>query len=244
MESWGFPSASQKEDDMKRSLVIGTVLGAGVVLAAMQSFSLAFSQPEGKKPAAPDAMQETWMKLAEKNEHHAGFKILEGTWSAVVKHWDDPSQPAHEAKGTMVNTLLHDGRYVHHDFSGEMFGQPFNGSGLFAYDNATQKYQGTWIDSMSTGIAFSTGDYDAAAKTYTLTSDCTLPGTGVAKQREVIVIADNDHHTMTMYLTMAGQPEIKMMEIAYTRSGPVETMKHKGDEAVKTIKGKLTPGGK
>lgn len=117
----------------------------------------------------------------------------------------------------MVNTLIHDGRFVHHEFKGEFMGMAFTGSGTMGYNNATQKYEGTWCDNMSTGIMFSTGTYDEKTKTYTTTGEFDMPGMGKVKQRDVVTIIDNNKHTMVMYHQMGAEKEMKVMELTYTR---------------------------
>lgn len=230
---------------MKRSNLAGLLACAGLMVAGTLSVSSVLAQPTTKdlkkeatklvqptkdaKPADPKAaaptqpdpkaMEEAWMKLMEKNEHHERFKGMEGTWEAVVKHWMEPGAPAMEAKGSMVNTLIHDGRYVQHEFKGDMMGQPFTGSGTFGYNNATKQYEGTWIDNMGTGTMFMTGTYDEKTKTYTSTGEMDMgPGIGKVKMRDVVQIVDNDHHLQTMYHAFGGGPEAKVMEISYTRS--------------------------
>jgi len=226
---------------VKRSGIVALVACVGMFVGITQAFQPDTKQikkeaikavqptketkPVDAKPAAgaqpdPAAMQAAWEKAMAKNEHHERLKAFEGTWDAAIKTWMDPSQPPMESKGTMVSALIHDGRFVQHDYKGEFMGQAFTGSGTFGYNNVTQAYESTWCDNMSTAILFSTGKYDAPTKTFTSSGVFEMPGVGKVTQREVITVTDAEHHTMTMYHTMPGQPEAKVMEIAYTKAKP------------------------
>ena len=54
------------------------------------------------------------------------------------------------------------GRYQEGTYSGDMFGMPFEGRGMVAYDNATEEFVSTWIDNMGTGMMVTKGKYDEA----------------------------------------------------------------------------------
>ncbi|MBX3404886.1 MAG: DUF1579 domain-containing protein [Phycisphaeraceae bacterium] len=205
---------------------IAVTLAAGsALLIAAQPTERRQVQPSGAKPAAaeppmmsPEEMKSAWKEANRTNPNHERLKMIEGTWSAVVKHWMPGSDKAEESTGTMVNTLIHDGRFIHHDFKGTFDGEKFVGSGHFGFDNGSGKFQSTWIDSMSTGIMFSTGTYNESAREWTMTSEMYCPMMKCAvKHREVVKVLSRDKHVMTMYMTMPDQPEFKGMEITYTR---------------------------
>ena len=59
-------------------------------------------------------------------------------------------------------------RVMVEEVKSQMMGQPFTGHGMSGYDNVSDKYWATWIDSMSTGVMTSEGTCDAnMACTYT-----------------------------------------------------------------------------
>jgi hypothetical protein len=70
---------------------------------------------------------------------------------------------------------------------------------------------------MGTGILMMEGTYDPSAKTMTyLGEEEPIPGVKF-KMREVITYTDKDHHSLAFY-EVHGEAEVKVMEIAYTRS--------------------------
>lgn len=168
-----------------------------------------------------DEMMKVFQAMAAPVKQHEAFKEMVGTWQADVKHWMAPGTEPGTSTGTMTNTLIHGGRYVHHEFKGEFMGGVFTGSGDFGYNKATEKYEGTWMDSFGTAIMFMSGTYDEKTKTYTSTCEMDMPGPdgklAKLKQREVVKIEGPDKHVMEMYQSSGGQPEVKVMEITYTR---------------------------
>ena len=183
----------------------------------------------GGQPTAEDMqkMMTQMMELAKLNENHKLIADLNGNWTYTIKMWmsGDPSTKPEESKGTAVRKSMMDGRYSTLDVTGkmEMPGpdgkkkeMTFKGHGIEGYDNVKQKFVGSWIDNMGTGIMFSEGTYDPATKTFTYTSEYEpIPGMK-QKIREVIKMVDKDHHTMEWYEDRGGK-EVKTMEIAYTR---------------------------
>jgi hypothetical protein len=177
------------------------------------------------KPAAPSPedmkkMLEEMTKLTPEHERLKGFV---GTWTAEVKNWMNPmaTEPS-LSKGEMVNTLIHGGKFVHHEYKGEVEGMQFTGSGDWGYDKDLKRYEGTWMDNFDNMIMYSTGTYDAATSTYTSTAEFEMANpvdgqVAKVKQRETVKIEGPDKHVMLMYHQMPGAPETKVMEITYTR---------------------------
>lgn len=189
------------------------------------------AKPADAAQPGNDDMMKQMMEFGAPTKAHQGFKVMEGTWSATLKMWEAPNTEPTEAKGTMTNTLIHGGRYLHHEYKGDFMGMEFSGSGDFGFNKATGKYEGTWLDSFGTGIMVLSGSYDEATKTYTSTGEFDMPGPDgkmmKVKQRETVRIDGPDKHSMVMYHTAAGTPEMKIMEISYSRGGgkPTENAK-------------------
>jgi hypothetical protein len=100
---------------------------------------------------------------------------------------------------------------------GNMMDVGFLGVGTEGYDNAKKKYVASWIDNMGTGILLMEGTYDPAAKTMTYKGE-EEPMPGVKfNYRELIKYTDKDHRTLEYY-EVHGGAELKVMEIAYSRS--------------------------
>jgi hypothetical protein len=170
-------------------------------------------------------MMKQMMELSKLGENHKILATMAGTWSYNVKMWMAPGAPPMMSTGTGVRKAVMGGRYFTFEVAGKMQmpgadgklkDMEFQGMALEGYDNVKKKFIATWSDSMGTGIGLSEGSYDAATKTFTYIGDYEMmPGMKI-KFREVIKVADANHHTMEYYEDR-GAGEMKSMEIAYTR---------------------------
>jgi hypothetical protein len=196
---------------------------AGSPAAATSSAATSTGQPNQQE------MMKQMMEMAKLNENHKLLADLDGNWTYTIKFWmnPDPNAKPEESKGTAVRKSIMNGRFSTLDVTGkmEMPGpdgkkkeMTFVGHGIDGYDNAKQKFVGSWIDNMGTGIMFAQGTYDPATKTFTYNSEYeAVPGMKTPI-REVIKLTDNNHHTLEWYENRGGQ-EVKTMEITYTRAG-------------------------
>jgi hypothetical protein len=225
---------------MKTSLSLAILLGAALIAppsfaqettpSPASAMSPSAAQPAASgQPSAADMqkMMAQMMELAKLNENHKLLGSLAGTWTYNIKMWmnPDPNAPPQQSKGTAVRKPMMDGRYFVMDVSGKMQmpgpdgkmkDMQFKGSSIEGYDNVKKKFVATWIDNMGTGIEFSEGTYDPATKTFTYNLEME-PVPGMKTQvREVLKIADKDHHILEWYENRGGQ-EAKTMEINYTR---------------------------
>jgi hypothetical protein len=193
--------------------------------------TLSATQPTSAtgQPPNPQEMMKQMMEMSKLNENHKLLADMNGNWNYTIKFWmnPDPSAPPQQSKGTATRKSVMGGRYVVMDVSGKMQmpgedgkmkDMQFKGMGVEGYDNVKQKFVGSWIDNMGTGIQFSDGTYDPATKTLTYTSEIEMMPGMKTPVREVLKIADKDHMMLEWYETHGGQ-EKKTMEIAYTRVG-------------------------
>lgn len=182
------------------------------------------SQADEKKPNEKEMMA-MMMEMAKPGENHKQMQEMVGNWSYVVKWWMNPEGPPSESKGASVTRSVMDGRYFISEHQGKMqmpgpdgkiMDMEFKGMAIEGYDNAKKKFVSSWIDNMGTGIMNSEGTYDSATKTLTYYAEYEMMPGMKMKVRQVIQIADKDHHSMEFF-EMRGDKEVKTMEISYTR---------------------------
>jgi hypothetical protein len=192
-----------------------------VLLTCLCLIMLAVPASAADQPSAhpkdPQAMMETYKKLATPGAPHQQLASLAGRWTTTTKAWMEPNTPPMESTGACDYTVLLGGRYVQQACSGEMMGQPFTGIGVHGYDNVSQKYVTTWIDSMGTGIFVMDGTASPDGKTITLTGSHADPFEGVMTHRAIWTFVDAKTQTFEMYGEHGSGHETKMMEITYTR---------------------------
>lgn len=170
-------------------------------------------QPSAEENAAMEAM----MRAATPGDAHKQLAPFVGDFNVQVTMWMAPGAPPQTSKGTTHNTWALGKRWVEQRFTGTFNGMPFNGIGFTGYDNVKKAYVGTWMDSFSTSVMLSTGQREGDGK-YTFEGSMDDPMTGKpAPVKEVITVADNDHHTMEMWGPDPSGQMFRMMEIRYTR---------------------------
>ena len=172
---------------------------------------------KSEKQMDPQAMMETYKKLATPGEPHKLFASLAGSWTTKTKEWMEPDKPPMESTGSAEMKMLLDGRFLQQEFTGDMMGQRYSGVGISAYDNLRKRYVTMWIDSMGTGIFTMEGTASADGKTITLKGQHAELGGGQMTHRAVWKIVDSNTQTFDMYGTHEHGKEMKMMEITYTR---------------------------
>lgn len=181
-----------------------------LMMLSMQSFA----QDDA---AANDEMMKAWQESMTPGPMHKLLANRVGEWKAEVSMWMDPSQPPTVSDATTVCESVFDGRYFKATHTGMMMGMPFEGFELNGYDNVKKKFFNVWIDNMGTGMLTTEGTYDEATKILTLSGTMTDPMGNDMKVRELVKVVDNDNSTFQMYVEESGKPEMKMMEIKYTR---------------------------
>ena len=195
---------------------------AGLVMLGVLAHT---ATSQEKKPAAPGgagdaAEMEAMMKAAAPGEQHKMLAKLAGTFDAEIIMKQPADAPEMKAKGKEVSEMILGGRYLKADFSGEMMGMPFNGTGLSGYDNVKKKWISTWADSMSTGIMVSEGTADAGGKTINYNGEyaCPIENGKMKNFRQVVKIIDDDHHEFEMYMPGPDGKEMRGLYIKYTRA--------------------------
>ena len=177
------------------------------------SFSSITAQDEGNMN---DEAMKAWQEYMTPGPMHELLAKGVGEWKTEIKSWMDPNMPPSVTEGKSVCESILGGRYFQTVETSKFMDMPFEGHGLFGYDNATKKFFGTWIDNFGTGVMNTEGTYDEATKTFNYTGSGVGP-TGEYKVREISKYIDDDHSHFEMYMTEGEKPEMKTMEIEYTR---------------------------
>ncbi len=196
-------------------------------LACFMSTGIAFAEgekPAAEQPAAKPAMDPAQMEkmktLMAPGEAHKIFESLAGKWTYTSKMWMPGADKPEESAGTSENTVVYGGRFLKEDVKGTWMAQPFEGTGYVGYDNVREEYQSTWMDSMVTGIMWSSGKYDTATKTLSMsgTNSCPMTGKKNVPGRTEWKVVDATHNTFSMYSAGPDGKEMKMMEIEYQKA--------------------------
>ncbi len=206
---------------------LGTIMFLmGLIFAFATSFVAADEQmidpghemkDSGSMGPGQEVMMAKWKEFATPNENHKVLNAVVGSWEYTIKYWMAAGIPPEESTGTSESTWIMGGKFVQDKTSGVSMGQPFEGRGIYGYNNGTGKYTSYWFDSMGTGSMYSEGTYDADAKTISSSGTFFCPFRGVTNYRTVLTITDDNSHTYEMYMTEKDGTEFLAMKIDYMR---------------------------
>ncbi len=206
-------------------VALATTLLVSPAPAAEEKPNETKSSAQPADPMNDPAMMAQMMELTKLNQNHQLLGKLAGEWTYEVKMWMAPDAPPMTSKGTAERKPMMEGRYylMHVNGTMQMPGPDgkmkdfdFKGMSLEGYDNVQKKFVSAWIDNMGTGIIMFEGTYDPATDSYTYHSTSEMMPGMKTKVKEVIKVADKDHHTLEWYEERDGK-EVKTMEINYTR---------------------------
>ncbi|WP_166828008.1 DUF1579 domain-containing protein [Thalassoroseus pseudoceratinae] len=190
-----------------------------VALAVILSSSgTAWSQDKSEAAEGfdPAEMEKLFEEYATPGTEHKQFRRMVGDWKTkTTSYYPNPEKPT-VTEGSAKFRMILGGRFLQQRFQGEYEGKPYTGIGISGYDKATKKYVGSWMDTMGTGIMSTTGKYNEETHQMVESGTSHSP-LGQIEFRMVTDYQSDDAFTFTMFMTVPGMPEMKSMEIAYTR---------------------------
>ena len=180
--------------------------------------------PTGEKPPLPpgwtEADMQACIEAGTPGPNHAYLAESVGVWQGKCSSWMAPNTEPVSSECVSTITPMMEGRYIKCEIKGDMPGMgPFNGFGIYGFDNVSQKFQSSWVDNCSTGMMQGTGELssDESTLTWTFSYHCPIAKKQVT-MREVERRTGKDAMTLEMFGPdpKTGK-EFKMMEIAFTR---------------------------
>jgi hypothetical protein len=164
------------------------------------------------------AMMKAWQDFMTPGDMHKWMAKWDGTWTGESAAWMDPSAPPEKSSTTATQKMIMNGLYQQTDFTGTMMGQPFQGHGILAYDNAKKEFVSTWIDNMGSGVLVMRGTWDEATQTLNLKGTQTDPTTGKDSDiREEVRFPDDNTQVISIFGPGMDGKEMKYMEINLKR---------------------------
>ena len=161
---------------------------------------------------------DAWVAAMTPAEAHEGLAEQAGEWRYVVTIWEGPGAEPTVLDGVSVKTMIMGGRFLEEELNGEFMGRPFRGFGITGFDNVTGEYVAVWLDNMSTGIHWYTGQEDArGVRTYKSTVNDPSSGKEI-EMKSIGRTIDRNHHTFESFMTLPDGDEFLNMRVEYTRA--------------------------
>lgn len=116
-------------------------------------------------------------------------------------------------------------RFIKIEINGEMPGMgPFTGFGMNGYDNASGKYQCTWVDNCSTAMMTGVGERSSEGNAIEWKLGYTCPITKQPKiMREVETRTGKDTYTLEIFMEdVSTGKEYRMSKIDFTRAVDID----------------------
>ena len=195
---------------------------ATVIVTVVVADPASESKPQMQLPPGwTEADMQACMAAGTPGDMHKHLAQGVGEWKCKTTMWMAPDTEPMTSDGTSTVTLVMDGRYAKCDIVGQMPGMgPYNATGIYGFDNVSQKFVSTFIDNHSTGIMNGTGKLSSDGKTLTwnYTFNCPLTKKP-AVMREVETMTGENTKTLEAFGTdpKSGK-EFKMMSIELTRN--------------------------
>ena len=204
-----------------------TVLALGVVIAGSIAIADAPASKDAKAPEKKlppgwtEADMQACMIAGTPGKQHELLAKGAGEWEGNCKMWMPPGD-GEPMKSTVTSTAtpVLDGRFLKVEVKGEMPGMgPYNGHGLYGFDNVSQTFVSTWIDNHVTGIMYGKGELSSDGKTLTWKYNYNCPVTKKpAVIREVETITGPNTKTLESFgADPKSGKEFQMMRIELTR---------------------------
>lgn len=160
---------------MKSKVLVGFVIVTAVGLAAVGSLAIADASKDAQQtPGLPADVKlppgmtledvQACMLAATPGKEHKHLAEGAGVWDGKTTMYMPGGEPQ---KSDCVSTAtpMMGGRFVKVEIKGEMPGMgPFEGFGIYGYDNVSKKYVHTWVDNMGTGMMNGTGELSATVR--------------------------------------------------------------------------------
>ncbi len=189
-----------------------------IILFLFMVSSLSISSFAQNENAVIEEQMKIWKNYMTPGIMHEMMAKNTGDWDIVSKFWMDPnSTEASVSNAVGTGQMILGGRYLKMTYEGDVMGMPMEGFSLEGFDNGKQEFQNIWIDNMGTGMAYSTGKYDAANKKvdYIGTMYDAMGGMDT-EFRSVMKFNDDGTMVFSMYGKVEGN-EYLMMEQTYTK---------------------------
>lgn len=185
------------------------------------------------QPSAEDMQKmmegmKKWLASIKPGKNHETLNQFVGSWDTVTRMWmAGPGSAPAESKGVSDVKWVLGKRFVQEEHKGEMLMPdesgaikqiPYEGLGLWGYDNTRNMFVGTWASTAGTNLLTMAGSAEPGGKQIRYFGEMDEPMLDMYGRmvKYEVKVESNDKHVMTIYDLAAGD-SYKVVEIIYTR---------------------------
>ncbi len=164
-----------------------------------------------------EAMQ-TFQRISSPGENHAILKELAGSWKAKSSFWISPEARPENSTAYVNRRMILGGRFLQEEYNDLSMDKPFKGVGMIGYDNATNEFNYSWFDTMSTGTTNSKGTYNKTNNALMFTGENFCPFTNEKFTYESkLTMIDSNTNKYEMFKEGPDGKMFKALEVFYTK---------------------------
>lgn len=207
-----------------------SIVGVAAGLAVIGTFAIADSSKDAKAPAGLPAdfkLPPGWtmedmqacIVASTPGKQHEFLAKSAGVWNGKVTMFM-PGSDAQTSECVSTNTPIMGGRFIKCEIKGDMPGiGPFEGLGIYGYDNVLKKFTGTWVDNQGTTMMQGTGELSADGKTMTrhMSMSCPLTNKQVMMREVETMTGPNTKRFEMFGPDPKTGKEQKMISIDFTK---------------------------
>ncbi len=161
-----------------------------------------------------DLTPEDWLALGKPGPSHKILNGLVGDWDVEITSLSAPSAVPDRSKGSSHTSWILGDRFLEERFHGE----GYEGLGLMGYDRGAKLFSTMWMDSLTTAMAVSRGEFSPATNIFDLYGEVYDPLLGRPKEThtQIAIVSPNEYEVRMLDAAPNGE-RFYTLKLVYRR---------------------------
>jgi len=198
----------------RKLVTYSTILFMSLVLL-IQTISPVGLYADPPKESSPSQPAQSF-----RNAEMQALDQLVGKWKVVISYFNSKGQETVTSKGEEDISWKLDGHAISRNYTVPRDTGMYRANGWLTYNDVEKKYQGVWLDNVSTtGLSTVTGQWDSANRTFSFVIESMDKNGAIRKLKVLEKILDDETRVVTTY-RLDGDGVVKILEARYQRAAP------------------------